>query len=215
VAISERGAAAFAPTRFTVATEDYPLARRLFLYAPAPATHPLAARFVAIALSAEGQTLVAADGLVDLAASERAAEPCTGCPPRYLELTRSARRLSIDFRFRSASTELDARGARDVSRLAALIRLQGAGARVQLLGFSDNQGDARQNADLASARARAVAERLEAYGVRSDIVEGFGAQRPVASNDTDAGRGRNRRVEVWLVQPESQVSERGSVHPAK
>ena len=69
VAISEGGAAAVLPTSFNVATEDYPLARRLYLYAPSPATHPLASRFVAFALSSDGQAIVAEQGFVDMATS--------------------------------------------------------------------------------------------------------------------------------------------------
>ena len=67
VAVSEGGAGALLPSRFSVGTEDYPITRRLYLYAPPNATHPLANRLVSFALSAEGQTLVAAAGFVNLA----------------------------------------------------------------------------------------------------------------------------------------------------
>jgi phosphate transport system substrate-binding protein len=45
-----------------------------------------------------------------------------------------------------------------------------------------------------------VADRLEAYGVHAAVIQGLGDQMPVASNDTPAGRDRNRRVEVWVRQ---------------
>ena len=54
VAISEGGAASIVPSRFSVATEDYPLTRRLYLYVSSPATHPLAAQLATFAQSQEG-----------------------------------------------------------------------------------------------------------------------------------------------------------------
>jgi PiT family inorganic phosphate transporter len=196
VAVSEGGSAAIVPTRFSVATEDYPLTRRLYLYAPSPPTHPLASQLVSFALSREGQTIVAASGFVDLAATTRDADACASCPPQYVSLTRGAKRLSLNFRFRSGSAELDSRGERDVGRLAALLQ-QERNPPVELLGFSDNQGSPEANVELSRERAKAVASKLAAYGVTAAAVEGLGSQMPVASNAVASGRDRNRRVEVW------------------
>jgi phosphate transport system substrate-binding protein len=198
VAISEGGGAAIAPTRFSVATEDYPLARRLYVYAPSPALHPLAGELVAFALSPEGQTLVSAAGFVDLAATAMDGGACDACPAAYASLTHGAKRLSLGFRFRTASTDLDTRAVRDVSRLAALLRAQ-RNPRVALIGFSDGQGTHDANLQVSRARAKAVADRLEPYGIHADVVEGFGDAMPVASNDSPAGRERNRRVEAWVL----------------
>jgi PiT family inorganic phosphate transporter len=196
VAISEGGSAAIVPSRFSVATEDYPLTRRLYLYAPAPATHPLAPQLVAFAESPQGQTLVAAAGFVDLAATARDPEACTSCTARYVSLTKDTKRLSLNFRFRPGSADLDSRAERDVGRLAALLRLQ-RNPQVELLGFSDDQGASDTNLRLSRDRASAVAARLAAYGITASVVEGLGEDMPVASNATPAGRERNRRVEVW------------------
>ncbi|MGD0676207.1 MAG: inorganic phosphate transporter [Polyangiaceae bacterium] len=197
VAIAESGAAAVLPSRFSVGTEDYPLTRRLYLYAPSTAAHPLAGRFVAFALSTEGQTLVSAAGFVNLAAVANEAAPCSGCTPKYISLTSGARRLSLNFRFRPGQIDIDSRGQRDLGRLAGML----AGERdpkVELLGFSDNMGSAAANVELSNERARRVAQGLEAYGVHASLVEGLGAEMPVASNDDPSGRDRNRRVEVWV-----------------
>ncbi|MGZ3428397.1 MAG: phosphate ABC transporter substrate-binding protein, partial [Polyangia bacterium] len=58
IALQDGGALPLYPTVFTVATEDYPLARRLHLYTAAQPKSPLVARFVALALSDAGQRLV-------------------------------------------------------------------------------------------------------------------------------------------------------------
>jgi PiT family inorganic phosphate transporter len=197
VAVADGGAAAIVPSRFSVGTEDYPLTRRLYLYAPQPALHPLASQFVAFATSPEGQTIVAAEGFVDLAATSREADACTGCTPRYIELTRGAKRLSLNFRFRVGSSALDSRGDRDIARLATLVKSQ-RNPHVELLGFSDSQGSSETNLQLSKERAKEVADRLAAYGVTPELVESFGDAMPVASNDSPTGRDRNRRVEVWI-----------------
>jgi PiT family inorganic phosphate transporter len=197
VAVSDGNAAAIVPSRFSVGTEDYPLTRRLYLYAPQPALHPLAGQFVAFAQSPEGQTIVAASGFVDLRATSKEGDACIGCPPRYVELTKGAKRLSLNFRFRVGSAALDSRGERDINRLATLVKSQ-RNPHVELLGFSDSQGSQESNLALSRDRAKEVADRLTAYGVTADIVEAFGEAMPVASNDTPIGRDRNRRVEVWI-----------------
>jgi len=77
-----------------------------------------------------------------------------------------------------------------------------------LLGFSDALGGDCANQRLSQQRATAVATELATYGVRPAVVHGFGSAAPIASNETGAGRERNRRVEVWLTskavaQPEA------------
>jgi PiT family inorganic phosphate transporter len=200
LAVSEGGAAASMPSAFSVATEDYPLSRRLYLYAPAPAGHPLVSRFVSFALSSDGQAIVAAQGFVDLAASTaKDDDACSSCAPAYVALTRGARRLSLNFRFRVGSSDLDSKAQHDVGRVAAAVRAQ-RNAQVILLGFADHQGDSDANVQVSRERARRVADRLEAYGVHATVIEGLGDQMPVASNDSPSGRDRNRRVEVWVRQ---------------
>jgi PiT family inorganic phosphate transporter len=200
VALSEGGASAIAPSRFSVSTEDYPLSRRLYLYSPAPARHPLADRFGAFAQSPEGQTLVAAAGFVSLGALTNGTDTCASCSPEVAALTRGAKRLPINFRFRPGSSDLDSRAQRDAGRLAGLLHAQ-RDPEVLLLGFSDNLGAGDANVQMSRDRATKIAERLEDYGVHPALVTGLGAQTPVASNDSPSGRDRNRRVEVWVRQP--------------
>ncbi len=71
---------------------------------------------------------------------------------------------------------------------------------VDINGHTDSTGSAGYNQGLSQRRAQAVAGYLQAQGVdgRRFWVQGFGASQPVASNDTDAGRAQNRRVEIYL-----------------
>jgi outer membrane protein OmpA-like peptidoglycan-associated protein len=75
-------------------------------------------------------------------------------------------------------------------------------AQVKLVGFTDNTGDPAANTALSEARAKAVADLLTRGGVAASRLstEGMGSARPVASNDTEEGRARNRRLELTVVQ---------------
>ncbi len=71
---------------------------------------------------------------------------------------------------------------------------------VNVLGFTDDRGNAAANQTLSANRAKTVADYLVSKGVsRSRITsQGFGETSPIASNDTAEGRRMNRRVEFDL-----------------
>jgi phosphate transport system substrate-binding protein len=191
------------PTAFTVATEEYLLARRLYLYTPAQPRRRTTHDFIHFVLSSDGQAVVGRVGFVDLELAVKEPEPCgRGCTAAYARATAHARRLSVNFRFRAGSDQLDSRALRDIDRLVTFLHTRakdvaGAGD-VRLLGFSDASDDGRLNQRTSLSLARAVADELAVRGVGAGTVMGFGAKMPVASNADDAGRERNRRVEVWL-----------------
>jgi outer membrane protein OmpA-like peptidoglycan-associated protein len=69
-----------------------------------------------------------------------------------------------------------------------------------IVGHTDSQGTAAYNEDLSTRRADAAAQYLEMQGVASNRLQtsGRGELEPVASNDTEAGRQTNRRIEVAI-----------------
>lgn len=71
---------------------------------------------------------------------------------------------------------------------------------VMIVGHTDSQGDLVYNQGLSERRAQAAADYLVAQGIaRARIrASGRGETEPVASNDTDAGRAQNRRIEVAI-----------------
>jgi phosphate transport system substrate-binding protein len=198
LAVGEPGSPPLYPSPFTVATEDYVLTRRLYLYTPTKPKTPLAVDFVKFAASADGQKIVKEVGLVDLTVRISDPGPCVGkCPPRYAAISRRARRLSLTFRFRSGSAEFDTRSLSDVDRLVDLLKTY-TDPHVLLVGFADISGDPGASLALSKERARKVNDQLVAHGIRAALQDGFGLEMPRASNATEAGRERNRRVEVWL-----------------
>lgn len=74
------------------------------------------------------------------------------------------------------------------------------GLRVQ--GHTDNRGSAARNKELSKQRAQTVLDWLVKHGIDASrlTAEGFGPDKPLESNDTEAGRRVNRRVEFHLVQ---------------
>jgi outer membrane protein OmpA-like peptidoglycan-associated protein len=74
--------------------------------------------------------------------------------------------------------------------------------RVLVAGYTDNVGNPDSNLKLSIARAGAVRDWLiDASGIAATqfAIQGYGDTRPIASNETDAGRAKNRRVEITLV----------------
>jgi phosphate transport system substrate-binding protein len=199
VAVQDGDATALAPTPFSVATEDYPFSRRLYLYTPPASLAPLAAGFVDFALSDDGQKVVAQTGFVGLnvtASEERAAGRA---PDGYTKATTGAHRLSFNLRFKTNTTALDGKATQDLDRVVRYIKATtNESHAIELLGFADNQGDEAHNVELSEHRAKTVAEELAKRGVVAQVVTGFGSARPIAPNDTPEGRNKNRRVEVWL-----------------
>jgi len=72
---------------------------------------------------------------------------------------------------------------------------------IEVAGHTDNTGGDQYNQQLSDRRAGAVGAYLGTRSVRSDriITVGMGEARPVATNETEAGRQANRRVELTLV----------------
>lgn len=89
-----------------------------------------------------------------------------------------------------------------LQRLASLIKSNPYISRIELHGHSEDTGDPDKNERLSEARARTIANFLGNQGVSLDQVQMFahGATRPVASNESGAGRQFNRRVEIVFVR---------------
>ncbi len=67
-------------------------------------------------------------------------------------------------------------------------------------GYTDNTGDAGANLALSQQRAEAVRDYLVQQGVGPNalIAKGYGETKPVATNDTEEGKFRNRRIEFTV-----------------
>ena len=70
--------------------------------------------------------------------------------------------------------------------------------RVEIEGHTDNVGSESYNQKLSENRARVVMEYLVKKGTQSERLSsaGYGFSRPIAPNNTQEGRAKNRRVEL-------------------
>lgn len=109
-------------------------------------------------------------------------------------------RISSDVLFEQGSSALSPYGAGKVREIAAVLK-EYPESDVYVRGFTSSEGDDRVNYDLSQRRAQVVANELVAAGVSPTRLfpHGMGSSNPVASNDTEAGRVQNRRVELHVV----------------
>lgn len=101
----------------------------------------------------------------------------------------------VNFDTDSAKLTDDSTGTLD--QLAATL-IANPEIEIEISGHTDGEGDAEHNFDLSTRRALMVMKYLSDKGVSGErmIARGYGAEQPVAANDTAGGKATNRRVEL-------------------
>jgi len=81
--------------------------------------------------------------------------------------------------------------------------------KLMIYGYTDNVGKEEYNVKLSRSRANAVKAYLVSKGIGTKRIstEGMGMADPIASNDTAAGRAKNRRVEFSIVANEDMIND--------
>ena len=216
--------AALFATDLSVKTEDYPLPAPVFLYTPAQRLPRIARTFLRFLDSETAQNIVSRAGFTNqmieriplstqgirVAHAVQQAGSEVTLPDLQLVIAEMQRadRLSLSFRFRPGSTALDSQSRANVRRLAELLE-SGAfdGQELLFAGFSDGEGAASANRDIAQRRAETV---LAAVAEAADLMDesritlraqGYGEALPIACDDSEWGRESNRRVELWVHRP--------------
>lgn len=108
------------------------------------------------------------------------------------------------FHFDSGKAALKPESDSELSELGNMLNAHPA-LRVKIVGHTDNVGNNQANQKLSAARAKSVVKALEQnFGVSAAnlIAEGKGETQPIESNSTEAGRAKNRRVEIIAINPE-------------
>ncbi|MDF3141227.1 MULTISPECIES: OmpA family protein [unclassified Streptomyces] len=113
--------------------------------------------------------------------------------------------LQAEVLFPKDSAKLTGEAKARISSIAEEIKNQNA-TRIRVFGFTDNLGSSAHGDVLSRKRANAVQGVLESALNDSTVtyeVRGYGEQYPISSNATEAGRKKNRRVEVSFPRSES------------
>ncbi|NUB44819.1 OmpA family protein [Fertoebacter nigrum] len=110
-------------------------------------------------------------------------------------------RMPQDILFAVDSAALRPDLARDIQAVSRNL-LDYPNSTIQIVGHTDNTGEAAYNQDLSERRALAVAAALRSSGVPAGRVQAFGSgeNQPIASNLTPEGRAQNRRVDI-IIRP--------------
>lgn len=199
VAIIDGESKPMLPSISLIATEDYPLSRRLYFYLPPDSKQRWAKALVRFAQSPQGQSIVAQNGFVAQTVQAVKVRATAEMPADYQNLTREAERLSVNFRFAQGSASLDTKARLDLKRVVDYLKAHDKlNQKVTLVGFGDAKSDPSRAQLLSKLRAMAVRRELLKGDVILRDVRGFGDEMPVATNDVDEGRIKNRRVEVWV-----------------
>ncbi|MDP2226935.1 MAG: OmpA family protein [Moraxellaceae bacterium] len=116
---------------------------------------------------------------------------------------------AIDVKFASGSTKVDAAGDAEIQKLAEFMN-QYPQTSLEVGGHTDNTGSAAVNRRLSKQRAEAVRQRLiDKFSIDAGRVTaaGYGPDKPVADNGTQAGRDANRRVEGVIKQTVEKIKQ--------
>lgn len=195
LAISEGEAPALKPNQLTVASEDYPLSRRLFMYTLGEQTPELAQGLIEYALSTEGQARVAEAGFISQNPIAVKPEFDATVPQSFKRLTQNYLRLTVNFRFAEGRTKLDNKAHRDLLRVKRFLQQHNRSADdLLLIGFADAQSDELRAQMISELRALSVRRALNHAGVPYVSYTGYGHYMPVGGS----GNQRNGRVEVWI-----------------
>jgi phosphate transport system substrate-binding protein len=195
---STKNSLAVLPNHFTVGTEDYLLSRRLYFYSSQLKLSSEADDFLKFVSTERAQSIVEEVGFVSQ--NIKVGEPFDPLfyPEEMRQLIAQSQRLSLNFRFKDGSDQLDSKAMQDLDRLTRYAE-RNSPMRVQLFGFSDKEGDASESIELSARRAKVVEDLLISRGIFPLITKGMGEVAPLASSKTEEGRRLNRRVEVWLL----------------
>jgi len=199
LAVSDSNAPALKPTQLTVASEDYALSRRLFLYTRGNSGGELVNRFIEYTQSSAGQAIVARSGFISQTPVAVAADHDPSVPESFRRLTSNYLRLSVNFRFAEGRTRLDNKAHRDLARVQEYLRQEGRPASdLLLIGFADRQSNELRAQMISELRALSVSKALREAGTDATAYTGYGQYMPVGSAGGENGARRNGRVEVWI-----------------
>lgn len=127
-----------------------------------------------------------------------------GCPktksrPLDETIKKDLQNIIENLQFDVNSATIDSTSYKELNRLAEIM-LEDSELRLIIRGHTDNTGNPNDNLELSVNRANAVKDYLVQQGVPADriVALGYGDTKPIAPNDTEEGRTKNRRIELLL-----------------
>ena len=117
----------------------------------------------------------------------------------------------VNFAFNSA--ELTSSAKTNLDKLATVL-INNPDTNINIYGHTDNKGTAQVNQKISENRANSVKNYLISKGIASSrmITMGRGFSEPIATNETEAGRAQNRRVEFAITANEEMIKDAQQGH---
>ncbi len=141
------------------------------------------------------------DQLLDVEVKQRREDFNTTVESALAATDMAAKEIVLDhIHFENGAAQLTSESRFQIQDLADIMKKYPA-MRIEIGGHTDNTGDAAANLELSKARADAVYQELIKDGVDASRMTavGFGDTKPIASNDTEDGRQKNRRTEFKIL----------------
>ena len=151
---------------------------------------------------AAGMTFATVDPLMSLvsATTNKATAALAGLGSRFqtTDLLNILNNSIINFP--TGSAEIPEISRTLLQQAAGPIKQLPAGTVIEISGYTDNTGDQAKNVQLSQHRADAVKNALTQFGVNPGmlVAKGYGSANPIASNDTEDGRFKNRRISYQM-----------------
>lgn len=122
-----------------------------------------------------------------------------GCPAIKEEVVKKVATSAKNIFFVTGSDKLQAKSFKSLDEVVAILN-EDAALKLDIEGHTDITGSDKINVPLSQNRAKSVYDYLVSKGIDASRLssEGFGSSKPVATNNTAAGRTLNRRVEMKL-----------------
>lgn len=121
-----------------------------------------------------------------------------------IKVTLPEKMVNFDFN----SSNLTALAKSNLDKLSEVLN-NNPDTNINIYGYTDSKGSDDYNLALSGRRANAVRDYLVAKGIASSRMfpQGMGEKDPVATNDTDAGRAQNRRVEFAITANQDMIND--------
>ena len=124
--------------------------------------------------------------------------------PAKVEVTREEMVILEKIQFEVGSAGIDSGSLGLIQELANNIVVHGGIQKLEIQGYTDSIGSSASNKKLSQERVESVRDALVKRGVDPGILEavGYGEDISIASNDTEEGRTKNRRVQFLILEQE-------------
>jgi outer membrane protein OmpA-like peptidoglycan-associated protein len=105
--------------------------------------------------------------------------------------------VTLYINFETGKADIDPESQSIIDQVADMLKANDS-LNVSIEGHTDNVGSASLNKTLSESRAKSVLDAIVARGVAKSRLstKGWGDEKPIASNKTEEGRAKNRRVEI-------------------